>query len=126
MCLERTSFTPTDLPLFFLTSEARRWVHSQNKGSRTRQLSLGPQFGNGRNPGPLPIVKHLEKICSVCGGHLISMNIPPKNWEGCYASSSRVGGKLCLLVGVRTIPLLKSWHNTPRTHTLHDLSRFGS
>jgi hypothetical protein len=30
-------------------------------------------------------VKHLEKICSsVCGGHLISMNFPLRNWEGYY------------------------------------------
>jgi hypothetical protein len=31
------------------------------------------------------LVKHLEKICSVCGGHLISINFPPRNWEGYYA-----------------------------------------
>jgi hypothetical protein len=30
-------------------------------------------------------VKDLEKICSVCGGHLISMNFHPRNWEGYYA-----------------------------------------
>jgi hypothetical protein len=30
-------------------------------------------------------LKHLEKICSVLGGHLISMNFPPRNWEGYYA-----------------------------------------
>jgi hypothetical protein len=50
-------------------------------------------------------VKHLEKICSVCGGHLIFINLPPRNWEGYYAYSSRMGGKLCLLVGVRTLLL---------------------
>ncbi len=26
-----------------------------------------------------PWEKHLEKICSVCGGHLISMNFLPRN-----------------------------------------------
>jgi hypothetical protein len=35
-------------------------------------------------------------------GQLISMNFPPRNWERYYAYSSRVGGKLCLLIGVRT------------------------
>jgi hypothetical protein len=40
-------------------------------------------------------VKHLEKFCSVCGGHLISINLPPRNWEGYYA----------YLVGVRTLLL---------------------
>jgi len=29
-------------------------------------------------------------------GHLISMNFPPRNW----------GGKLCLLIGVKTLSLL--------------------
>jgi hypothetical protein len=55
-------------------------------------------------------VKHLEKICSVFGGHLISINFPPRNWEAYYAYSSRMGGKLCLLVGGRTLPLLMSRH----------------
>jgi hypothetical protein len=50
----------------------------------------------------------LEKNCSVCGGHLISMNFPPRNWKEYYAYSSRLGGKLCLLKGVRTLPLLRS------------------
>ncbi len=31
-------------------------------------------------------------------GHPISMNFPPRNWEGSYAYSSRVGGNLCLLL----------------------------
>jgi len=56
----------------------------------------------------LSIVKHLEKIGSVCGRHLIFMNFPPKNWEGYYAYSSRVRGKLSLFIFVRTIPLLRS------------------
>jgi hypothetical protein len=33
----------------------------------------------------------------VCGGHLISINLPPRNWEGYYAYSSRMRGKSCLL-----------------------------
>jgi len=41
-------------------------------------------------------IKHLVKICNVCGGHFTSMNFPPRNWEGYYAYSSRVGRKLCL------------------------------
>jgi hypothetical protein len=35
------------------------------------------------------------------------MNFPPKNWEGYFAYSQRVGGKLWLLIGVRTLPLLR-------------------
>ncbi len=38
-------------------------------------------------------------------GTFTSINLPPRNWEGCYAYSSRMGGKLCLLVGVRTLML---------------------
>jgi hypothetical protein len=34
-------------------------------------------------------------------------------WEKYYAYSSIVGGKLCLLIGVRTLSLLKSMHNIP-------------
>jgi len=33
----------------------------------------------------------------MCGQHLISINCPPRNWEGYYAYSSRMRGKLCLL-----------------------------
>jgi len=43
---------------------------------------------------------------SVCGGHFISMNFPPRNWEGYYVSSSKMGGKLCLLIGARTLPFI--------------------
>jgi len=46
---------------------------------------------------------------------LYIMNFPPRNWEGYYASSSKMGGKLCLLIGVRTLPF-----------TPHDGHRFGS
>jgi len=53
------------------------------------------------------------------------MNFPPRNWEGYYAYSSRVGGKLCLLIGVRTLPLL-SRHKNPPIHRPLDLHRFGS
>jgi hypothetical protein len=34
------------------------------------------------------------------------MNFPLGNWEGYYAYSSRVGRKLCLLIDVRTLPLI--------------------
>jgi hypothetical protein len=30
-------------------------------------------------------INHLEFFCNVCGGHLISMNFSPINWEGNYA-----------------------------------------
>jgi len=72
------------------------------------------------------LVKHLEKICSVCGGHLISMNFSPRNWEGYYIYSSRMGRKLCLLVGVKTLPLLRDRHKNPPIPRPCDLWRFGS
>jgi hypothetical protein len=34
------------------------------------------------------------------------MNFLPRNWEGYYAFSSKMGGKLCLLIGVRTLPFI--------------------
>jgi hypothetical protein len=68
----------------------------------------------------------LEKNCSVCGGHLISMNLPPRNWKEYYAYSSMVGEKLCILKGVRTLPLWRSRHKNPPIHTPCDLHRFGS
>jgi hypothetical protein len=68
----------------------------------------------------------LEKICNVCAGYLIAMNFPPRNWEWYYAYSSRVGGKLCLLISVRTLPLLRCRHKNPPIHMPCDLHRFGS
>jgi hypothetical protein len=58
----------------------------------------------------------LEKISSVFGGHLKSINFSPRKWEGYYAYSSRVGGELCLLlirptieegVGIISLPQLR-------------------
>jgi hypothetical protein len=54
------------------------------------------------------------------------MNFPTRNWEGYYAYSSRVEGKLCLLLGVRTLPLFRSRHKNSPIHTPRDLLRFGS
>jgi hypothetical protein len=51
-------------------------------------------------------IKHLKKFLNVCGGQLMSMNFPPRNWERYYAYSSRVEGKLCLLIGVRTLSFI--------------------
>jgi len=67
---------------------------------------------------------HLEKICSVCGGHNISITFPPRNQEGYYAYSSKIGRKLCLIVCVRTLSLLRSRHKNPCIHTPCDLQRF--
>ncbi len=61
--------------------------------------------------------KALGDIFSGCGGHHISMNFPLKDWDGYYAYSSKVGRKLCLLIGVRTLPLLNNRHeNLPFIH----------
>jgi hypothetical protein len=46
--------------------------------------------------------------------------------EGILNPSISLGGKLCLLVGVRTLSLLRSRHNIPPIHTPCDLHRFGS
>jgi hypothetical protein len=70
--------------------------------------------------------KHLEKICSVCGGYLVSMNFHPRNWEGYYPYPSKVGGKLCPLIVVRTLALLTSRHKNPHIHMPFDIRKFGS
>ncbi len=67
-----------------------------------------------------------KKICNICEGHLTSINFPPRNWEGYHAYLSGLGGKLGLLVHVRTIPLLRSRHKYPPIHKPGDLHRFGS
>jgi hypothetical protein len=56
-----------------------------------------------------------QKICSVCARHHMSMNFTNRNWEGYYAYSSRVVGKIVpiLLIGVRTLTLLRSRHKKP-------------
>jgi hypothetical protein len=49
---------------------------------------------------------HLEKFPSVFGGHLISMTIPPRKEEPSYNYSLRVGERLGVIIGVRSLPLL--------------------
>jgi len=61
--------------------------------------------------------KHLEKRCSVFGGHLISINFSPRKWEEYYAYSSIVRRSLHLEVGIISLPLLRSKHSIPPTHT---------
>jgi hypothetical protein len=51
------------------------------------------------------------------------MNLLPRNWEWYYAYSSRVGRKLCLLISVRTLPLLRCRHKNPLIHMPCDLHR---
>ncbi len=69
-------------------------------------------------------VKHLKKICSVLRAPYIH-EFPSANWEGYYAYS-RVGGKLCLLIDLRTVPLFRSGHKNPVGNIPCDLQRFGS
>ncbi len=52
------------------------------------------------------LIKHWKKICSVFGGHLKSINFPPRKWEGYYAYSSIVGGFLHPYVGTISLPFL--------------------
>jgi hypothetical protein len=58
-------------------------------------------------------VRHSEKICSVCGGQLISINFPPRD-----ILCSRMGGELYLVVGVRTLPLLSTHKNSTHSYGL--------
>jgi hypothetical protein len=53
------------------------------------------------------IVKHLEKIGSECGRHLIFMNFPPRNWEGDYAYSSRVLWEIIPYIGKNPLTIEK-------------------
>ncbi len=90
--------------------KALGWGHSQYKVSWIRQqLSQAPHFGNVPHPKAFTIVKHEAKF--IMNQTYINHNM--QEWEGHYAYSSRVGGKLCLLIGVRTCPLLRSKHNIP-------------
>jgi hypothetical protein len=56
---------------------------------------------------PKKHIKHSEKICSVCGGHLISMNFPLRNCEGDYVYSSRAGGRE---PAPTSIPMKDEWY----------------
>ncbi len=57
-------------------------------------------------------INHSEFFCIVCGGHLVSMNFIPKNWEGYYSYSSKVGGKKCPFIGVKIVPLSRGVSTT--------------
>jgi hypothetical protein len=63
--------------------------------------------------------KALEKIPNVSGGDLISMNIPLRKEErpDIYAYFLRVGGKLCLLIGVNSLLFLRSRCKNPALPT---------
>jgi len=99
-------------------TQLRRELHGWKFRDHPKALGMVPwAFGFYQIQNHL---KYSEKICNVCGGHLIFMNFPPRNWEGYYAYSSRVGGKLCLLIDVRTLPLL-SRHKNPPIHWPPDL-----
>jgi len=51
--------------------------------------------------------------------HLMAANIPPRKEEGSYTYSLSVGGILCLLIGVRSLPLLRSKCKNPPPPTPH-------
>jgi hypothetical protein len=67
--------------------------------------------------------KALEKILNVFGVYLTSMNIPPRKEErpDIYAYFLRVGGKLCLLIGVNSLLFLRSRSKNPALPTPHHL-----
>ncbi len=59
-------------------------------------------------------IKHFTKFPNVFGRHLyLSMNLPPTKEEGSYAYSLRVRGRLHLIIGVRSFPLLSRHKNHP-------------
>lgn len=76
----------------------------------SRHLNLTSHFENVIHPLALPIVKHKMNIImivkhfqtnsNVFGGHLMWWKtlVGGKKGPGSYTNSSRVGGKLCLLV----------------------------
>jgi hypothetical protein len=62
----------------------------------------------------MKFIKHFKKSPNVFGRHLyLSMNIPPTKEEGSYAYSLRVRGRICLIIGVRSFPLLSRHKNHP-------------
>jgi hypothetical protein len=71
--------------------------------------SLALHFGNVPHPWALPIIKHEAKF--IMNQAYIDHEV--WEWEGYYAYSSIMGRKLCLLIGVRTLPLLKNRHTIP-------------
>jgi len=61
---------------------------------------------------------------SVFHSCLICVNIPPRKEEGSYTCSSRMGGKLCLLTAVGSLPLLRSRCKNPLPPSPHNLCMF--
>jgi hypothetical protein len=72
----------------------------------------------------ITLVKHLQKLPSVFGGHLLFANIPLRKEEGSHAYSLRVGGKFYLLISGRSVPLLRSRCTNPPSPTSCDLHMF--
>ncbi len=76
----------------------------------------------------------LPQICSVAAvARIPSCKALWENlqciWRAPYIHhfpSKKMGGKLCLLIGVRTLPLLRSRHNVHPTPVPCDLCKFGS
>jgi hypothetical protein len=55
---------------FFIKGEkGNKWMKTQVNAIQFRKM----------------FVKHLNKICTACEGHIISMNFPRRYWEGNYA-----------------------------------------
>ncbi len=68
-----------------------------------------PLLRRGRN---IHLVNHLEKICVYVKGMLYIHQFLSEKLREYYAYSSSMGTKLCLLVGVRTLPY---WRASIRT-----------
>jgi len=78
---------------------ARRWPISHDKVLKLAQAlrcCIHPSECIVLANMTQPKQKALEKICSVFGGYLMSINFPPRKWEGYYAYYSIVGGFLHL------------------------------
>jgi hypothetical protein len=75
---------------------------------------------------PFRQVKHLEKLCCVCGRHLMSINFPPRKFERILCLLLKDGSEIIFTYRCKTFPLLRNKHKSPPIHTPHDLHRFGS
>jgi len=70
--------------------------------SPTSRSSLSDDPLNSTRPSKgflLLYVKHWERICSGRGRHLISINFPPRNWEGSYAYLFKINFASCFMIG---------------------------
>ncbi len=82
-----------------MSSEALKWRNSQNKGLKTKAII---EFSPTLWECPSPMGFHQSKAQGIFFYHEPNL---------CRSWGIRVGGKLCLLMGVKTLPLLRRRRN---------------